>query len=274
MPRYRIDIEYEGTRYSGWQVQKNARTVQGEIEHALHSVFGTTELEFQGAGRTDAGVHAIRQTAHLEVATMLAPEIIRQKVNELLPPDINILEARKAQPKFHARHDALTRSYLYQVARRRTAFGKRYVWWVKDPLNIAAMQEAARGFAGMKDFQSFTDDDPAAKSTKVLMEEVTVKEAGDLVLIRVRGSHFLWKLVRRIVGVLVETGRGTLAPKDITRLLLEESNAPARFTAPPSGLFLERVTYAGERRLTDILPVMLVADRRVLLDFKQERKHS
>jgi tRNA pseudouridine38-40 synthase len=274
MPRYRIDIEYEGTRYSGWQVQKNARTVQGEIEHALHSVFGTTDLEFQGSGRTDAGVHAIRQTAHLEADTMLAPEIIRTKVNDVLPADINILEVRKTQRNFHARHDALSRSYLYQISRRRTAFGKRYVWWIKDPLNIAAMQEAARSFVGMKDFQSFTDDDAAAKSTKVLMEEVTVKDAGDLILIRVRGSHFLWKLVRRIVGVLAEAGLGTLAPKDIKRLLLEESDAPSRFTAPPSGLFLERVYYAGERQLTDILPVTLVADRRILLDFKQERKHS
>ena len=210
MARFKVYLEYEGTRYSGWQVQKNARTVQGELTGAMRTVFKTEKLEFLGAGRTDAGVHALLQIAHLDVHTMLGPEIIRMKVNDELPADINILEVEKAPPSFNARHDATARSYLYQISRRRTAFGKRYVWWIKDSLNVQLMQETCHLFKGMKDLQSFTDDDPEEKSTRVLIEEVMVKEAGDLLLIRIVGSHFLWKLVRRIVGVLAEVGQGKL----------------------------------------------------------------
>ncbi|MGH2569091.1 MAG: tRNA pseudouridine(38-40) synthase TruA, partial [Bacteroidota bacterium] len=129
MPRFKLTLEYEGTRYSGWQIQKNARTVQGEFVQAIHKVFRTNEFEFHGSGRTDAGVHALMQVAHLDVKTVLAPEIIRMKLNDELPADINILEIEKAAPTFHARHDAVARRYLYQVSRRRTAFGKRFVWW-------------------------------------------------------------------------------------------------------------------------------------------------
>lgn len=262
MPRFKVTLEYEGTRYSGWQAQKNARTVQGELHHALHRVFGSADFELYGSGRTDAGVHALGQVAHLEARTVLAPEIIRMKANDLLPPDINILEVEKAPAGFHARHDAKARSYLYQVSRRRTAFGKRYVWWVKEKLDAGLMRSAARSFAGIKDFRSFTDDDPEEKSTLVFIDEVRVEEASDLILIRVCGSHFLWKLVRRLVGVIVETGKGRLAPAEVSRLFSSETNLPARLTAPPSGLFLEKVYYGSERRRTELRPVLSVAHER------------
>ena len=163
MARFKLTIEYEGTRFSGWQVQKNARTVQGEINDAIGKVFGTHGFEFYGSGRTDAGVHALQQVAHLDIKTVLAPEIIRMKLNDELPADINIIEVEKATNDFHARHDAMARSYLYQISRRRTAFGKRYVWWVKDPLDIVKMRQTAEMFIGLKDFQSFTADDPEEK---------------------------------------------------------------------------------------------------------------
>lgn len=169
MARFKLYIEYEGTRYSGWQIQSNARTVQGELTAAAKIALGTETLELYGAGRTDAGVHALLQVAHLDVVTMLAPEIIRMKMNDELPADVNILEIEKVHKTFHARHDALARSYLYQISRRRTAFGKRFVWWIKDHLDVRAMEEAATMFVGMKDFQSFTADDPTEKSTKVLI---------------------------------------------------------------------------------------------------------
>lgn len=258
MARFKVYLEYEGTRYSGWQVQKNARTVQGEILEAARVVFGTNEVEFQGAGRTDSGVHALCQVAHLDVRTVLAPEIIRMKLNDGLPADINILEVAKASARFHARHDAVARSYLYQISRRRTAFGKRYVWWVKDRLDAARMEAAVGRFVGMKDFRSFTADDPDVKSTDVLIESVRLAEAGDLLLIRILGSHFLWKMVRQMVGVLAEVGRGNLAPDRVEKLLREESDMPAKFTAPPSGLFLERVYYRGDSRDTPLVPVMEV----------------
>ena len=259
MTRFKVYIEYEGTRYSGWQVQNNARTVQGELLNAARKVFDTVDAEIYGAGRTDAGVHALCQVAHLEVTTVLAPEIIRMKLNDELPADINILEVEKASKTFHARHDALARSYLYQISQRRTAFGKRYVWWVKDRLDVRKMQEAAKLFVGMKNLQSFTADDPEEKSTKVFIDGITVWEAGDLILFRIEGSHFLWKLVRRVVGVLAEVGRGKLLMKDVERLLASKSDQPAKLTAPPSGLFLERVYYKGEKKLHRLEPVMSIS---------------
>ncbi len=244
MARYRILLEYDGTRYSGWQVQKNATTVQGELLRVMRDVFKTTDIELQGAGRTDAGVHARGQVAHLEVQTMLGPEIIRMKVNDLLPPDINILEVDKAPPSFHARHDAVEREYTYRISRRRTAFGKKYVWWVKDPLDVRAMQQAAAHFIGLKDWHAFTDADPDEGSTKALLHSLHIDEDRDTITIRITGSHFLWKLVRRIVGVLVEVGRGALPVLDIEKVFVDPSDYVARHTAPPSGLFLERVRYA------------------------------
>jgi len=244
--RFKLYIEYEGTRYSGWQIQKNSKTIQGKIYEAADYIFDGEEIDLQGSGRTDAGVHALCQVAHLEVNTMLAPEIIRLKLNDELPADINIIEIEKAHPKFHARHDAKQRSYIYQISRRRTAFGKPFVWWIKDKLNIKAMESAAKLFIGMHDFISFTDQNEEDKSTKVLIDDVQIKEDGDLIVIRVVGSHFLWKMVRRMTGVLAEVGRGKLTETEIENFLQTASTKPAQFTAPPSGLFLEKITYNNE----------------------------
>ena len=246
MARFKVTLEYEGTRYRGWQVQKNAKTVQGEIEHALGTVFTPEQFECIGSGRTDAGVHALRQVAHLDVQTMLAPEIIRLKVNDLLPSDINILDVEKTHPRFHARHHAVARRYLYQISRRRTAFGKRFVWWIKDDLSIEMMQEALTLFTGMKDLRSFTQDSPEEKSTTVHITGTAIREEGSLILIGIQGSHFLWKLVRRIVGIVAEVGRESMQLQDVQSFISDERQDPARFTAPPSGLFLERVYYEGD----------------------------
>ena len=259
MVRFKIYVEYDGTRYSGWQMQKNARTVQGELLDAARKVFDTSEVEVYGSGRTDAGVHALMQVAHLDVKTMLAPEIIRMKLNDGLPADINILEVEKASSKFHARHDAVARSYLYQISRRRTAFGKKYVWWIKDELDVKLMREAAELFVGMKNMQSFTADDPEEKSTKVLVEEIVVKEEGELILIQFYGSHFLWKMVRQIVGILAEVGRGSLSLKQVEHFLKVKSDEPAKFTAPPSGLFLEQVYYEGDQEIELLHPMLHVS---------------
>ena len=171
---------------------------------------------------------------------------------------VNVLSAEIVPHRFHARHDAVARRYLYQVARRRTAFAKAYVWWVKEPLDLARMREAAQVFVGMRDFQSFVDHDAdaddaprAQRSTLVLVERLEIAEDGDLILIGIEGSHFLWKMVRRIVGVLVEIGRGKLDAADAARFLTEASDAPARLTAPASGLFLERVSYKDDERSRD-----------------------
>ena len=247
MPRFRLTIEYAGTRYSGWQIQNNAKTVQGELHRALQSVLGKTPFETYGAGRTDAGVHARGQVAHLDTAATLPPATLVARLNDALPADINVIDAERVPPRFHARHSAVARGYLYQISRRRTAFSKPYVWWVKDDLNLDVMRAAAQTLVGFGDFRAFTDDDPDEKSTKVLVDEITITEDGPLILIRVVGSHFLWRMVRRIVGVLVEAGRGGLTPNDVAKLLQSNSDLPPKLTAPASGLFLERVFYENAR---------------------------
>jgi tRNA pseudouridine38-40 synthase len=257
MPRFKLTLEYNGTRYSGWQIQKNARTVQGEIVRAVRAVTGRDKLEVYGSGRTDAGVHALAQVAHLDVATTLPPATLRQRLNDELPADINILRIDVASHRFHARHDAAARSYVYHIARRRTAFAKPYVWWVRDRLDLAVMRRCAEVFSGFADFASFTDDDPEEKSTTVAVSRVEILEEGDLLVVRIVGSHFLWKMVRRMVGVLVAAGRGELTPEDVSRLLAERSEMPARLTAPASGLFLESVAYGDESPLVRPRPLVL-----------------
>ncbi|MBA3950124.1 MAG: tRNA pseudouridine(38-40) synthase TruA [Acidobacteria bacterium] len=245
MPRFLLRIEYAGTRYRGWQIQNNARTVQGEIARAAHEVLRTDNFELYGSGRTDAGVHAIEQVAHLDTSVKIAPMRLADQINALLPADINIISADTVDRRFHARHSATSRSYLYQIARRRTAFAKPYVWWVREPLDVARMREAAAAFTGLHDFRAFSDDDPEEKSTKVLVESLTIEEDGSLLLVRISGSHFIWKMVRRVVGILVEAGQGRLSRRDIERMLKGDSELPAQLTAPASGLFLEKVTYEG-----------------------------
>jgi len=261
MPRFKLLIEYAGTRYSGWQIQKNARTVQGEIDRAVREVSKRREFELYGSGRTDAGVHALAQVAHLELYTDLAPEPLRRKLNDELPFDIHIRAIDKAPHRFHARHDALARCYLYQISRRRTAFGKPFVWWIREPLDVAAMRQASAAFVGMKNFDMFTADDPDEKSTRVLVDGIEIEEAGALILIRVQGSHFLWKMVRRMVGVLAAIGRGELKESDAARLLNEPPGptaTPASLAAPAAGLFLEAVLYKGDAAPGPIRPVMNV----------------
>jgi tRNA pseudouridine38-40 synthase len=261
VPRFKLTIEYAGGRYSGWQIQKNARTVQGELDRAIRDVARRREFELYGAGRTDAGVHALAQAAHLELYTDLPPETLRARTNERLPPDIHVLSIDKVPHKFHARHDAVSRSYLYQIARRRTAFFKPFVWWIKEPLDAARMQDAAGRFVGMNDFESFTVDEPGEKSTKVLVDRLDVVEEGALLLIRIQGSHFLWRMVRRIVGVLAAVGRGELTPSDASGFLDERSPVPAALTAPASGLFLEGVYYREDAGPGPIRSVFRLPER-------------
>ena len=258
MPRFKLVIEYAGTRYSGWQIQKNARTVQGELDRAIREATGERDVELSGSGRTDAGVHALAQVAHLDVATTLPPETLRRRINDALPSDVNVLRVDKVRHKFHARHDAVARSYIYQVSRRRTAFGKPFVWWVKDDLDLPRMRDAARRFVGRHDFRSFSDDDPEEKSTEVVVDGLEIYEDGDLLVVHVEGSHFIWKMVRRVVGVLVEVGRGGLSADEAASMLVERSDLPARLTAPASGLFLERVYYPGDRRDVPVQAAVIV----------------
>ncbi len=248
MPTWKLEIEYEGTRYRGWQIQHNAKSIQGELQATARELFAS-KFELFGAGRTDAGVHALHQIAHLKVPDLQAnvtPRQIQHGFNDLLPHDINILRVSNAPDDFHARHDAAYRQYIYKISRRRNAFAKSLVWWIKDDLDAKAMAEAAKLLVGKHDFRSFCEIEEGKKqSTIVNVQLAEVFVEGDLICFRIGASHFLWKMVRRIVGMLAEVGRGSITFDAFERLLKFESNIPAKYTAPPSGLYLEEVRYKG-----------------------------
>lgn len=261
MATYKLTIEYEGTRYSGWQSQGNTpKTIQGHLIRAARQVLG--EVDIGGAGRTDAGVHAVAQVAHLRARTSPPPDPLMRKLNDLLPHDIHIVSAEKTRDGFHARHDAISRTYLYQISRRRTAFAKPFVWWIKDALDIEAMRAAAASVAGRHHFGAFADRRLAASESRVVVvETIEVGQADDLILVRIGASHFLWKMVRKLVAALAEVGRGAMTPAQLAAMLDPETPA-FEPTAPPSGLFLEAIVYEGERfqrPLGAVVPVVTPA---------------
>jgi tRNA pseudouridine38-40 synthase len=265
MPTYRLNLEYEGTRYHGWQEQQNARSVVGELRRAVTEAGAGVVREIGGSGRTDAGVHALAQVAHLRLARAVEPGAFRRAVNDLLPPDIHILSMNPVPDSFHARHSAVARSYVYQICRRRTAFAKRWVWWVKRPLDAGRMAECAALLAGRHDFRLFCERPGEQPSTVVVVESVEVVVDGALILVRLVASHFLWKMVRRVVGTLVQVGSGELDRAGFLALLnghpgkvISGRGLPAEWTAPPSGLFLERVLYPGDPPLGPVSPVVPV----------------
>ena len=246
MHKYKMLVEYDGTNYSGWQSQTNARSIQGTLIETAGRVLGS-KVDIQGAGRTDAGVHALGQVAHLEVSRRLNVRATMEKMNDELPSAINILRLEEAEPDFHARHHAKGRSYLYILSRKRTVFAKRYVWWVRDPLDMGRMKKAMALFEGFHDFSSFADKRREKNaSSAVQVDAAALERFDELILFRFIGSHFLWKMVRRLVGVTVEAGRGNLSVRDIEAMFREFSELPARLTASPSGLFLEQVLYEGD----------------------------
>jgi tRNA pseudouridine38-40 synthase len=256
MGRFKLTVEYDGTRYAGWQMQKGGRTIQGELLDACRELFKIEEIDVFGAGRTDGGVHASGQVAHLGVETDLSLLKIKYGINDRLPPDICLINVEEAHPKFHARHDAIARSYIYQISRRRTAFGKKFVWWIKDQLDIELMNQAAAHFPGLKDFRYFTDEAQEQSSTITEIKHAKVNDFGDILIFHVVGSHFLWKQVRRMTGVVVEAGRGKLSPADVSKFFRLRSDIPAKLTAPPSGLFLEKVYYKKEEIIYNTKPII------------------
>ncbi|MBA3002635.1 MAG: tRNA pseudouridine(38-40) synthase TruA [Desulfurivibrio sp.] len=243
--RFKLVLEFDGGRYSGWQKQDDAKSIQGSLLKAATALFGA-EVDVQGSGRTDTGVHGLRFTAHLETHTEHSPAEIGARLNEILPKDIAVVECKRAGARFHARHNCIGRSYLYQIAKRKTALGRDFVWQVEEGLHTGFMQEAATMLVGMHDFTSFTDRQAIKKkSPLVMVNKVQIVETEDLILFRIVGSHFLWKMVRRIVGVLVEVGKGKLTVGEVGHFL-EEPVVLKEYTAPSQGLFFERAFYDQE----------------------------
>jgi len=250
MQTFRLILEYDGSRFSGWQEQINARTVQGELKLAVQDLF-RTDVEVQGAGRTDAGVHAVGQVAHLKIRgktkAFTASQILRD-LNDSLAASVAIVDVAEVPPRFHARHDAKSRAYFYQISTRKAALSKRFVWWIKEPLDVERMQQAAALIAGRHDFVAFRAADPSKpdESTVVVVESAEISVDDNLIVFRIEASHFIWKMVRRLTGTLVKVGRGEVTVEQFRELLSGKKNPKldiAAWTAPASGLFLEGVRY-------------------------------
>lgn len=262
---YRVVVEYDGTRYAGWQEQKNARTVAGVLRAAFAEVAGDV-LDLGGAGRTDAGVHALGQVAHVRMARSMDATELARGVNERLPADVSLLALDRAAPKFHARHDALSRSYVYQIARRRSAFAHRYAWWIDADLDVAAMQAACATLVGELDYAAFGQSAGSRTSTRVRMDRAEVVAHGALVLVRFEASHFLWRMVRRTTGALAKLGGRVITPAQFAdafagRALPASLGTVAEWTAPSAGLFLERVRYPGDAPSIDVAPAFAIGPR-------------
>lgn len=229
----------------------------GELRKVASSVLhgDVDDIVIQGAGRTDAGVHALGQVAHIKVNRQVreTPDVLLRRFNDLLPADIVVLRFERVAKDFHARHDAVSRSYIYQISTRKQAFTKKTVWWVKDPLDVKAMSRASALLVGRHDFVCFRAADAARpeESTIVVVESAAIEAEDDIIQFRIEASHFLWRMVRRIVGCLVKVGTGELSEKDFQRLIDGRPNSKwdvAAWTAPASGLFLESVRYGTTER--------------------------
>ena len=252
---WKLTLEYDGSRYSGWAEQENApRTILGELRKAAETLY-EGPVELGGAGRTDAGVHATGQVAHLKVELRgAAPPLgeLLLALNEELPFDIAVRAIEEVPSRFHARHDAIARTYVYRIARRKDAFSKKFVWWVKESLDLRAMREAVELLPGRHDFVLFRAEDPSRpdESTIVEVKSATLEEEDRLLLFRIEASHFIWRMVRRVTGALVKVGLGELNVEQFRRLLNAEPIRGieiAEWTAPSSGLFLDKVTYPVSR---------------------------
>jgi tRNA pseudouridine38-40 synthase len=241
--RLLLTLQYLGTRYGGWQAQTNALAVQQVIEEAMAEMF-KAPLRIHGAGRTDAGVHAMAQRAHADVPFEIPPRGIILGLNQLLPSDIRITGAEPVADDFHARFSAKAKTYEYRIWNAEVAdvFAAETHAHVAPLLDESAMSEAAVALAGTHDFKSFTVADPEVSSTVRTIHSIEVEREGDVVRIRVSADGFLRFMVRRIAGSLIEIGRGRLDRSAVLRAL-EPQFEEARWTAPAKGLVLRDIVY-------------------------------
>ncbi|MGA2633883.1 MAG: tRNA pseudouridine synthase A [Terracidiphilus sp.] len=274
---WRVTLAYDGTDFSGWQVQPGELTIQGELQAALGKITGESPLP-QGSGRTDAGVHALAQVASFALQAPIPEENLQRALNRILPSSIRVLETRTVRSSFHARHSAVAKTYEYRIFRGKVCppFLSRYVLDCRWLMDFEALQQSAKFFVGEHDFLSFaatdpdlgsraleSDGDPAPGPIPRLRFQVerpapgTVRTifsstweerqsaAGDLLVYRVRGNGFLHHMVRNLVGTMLDAGRGHLELSEIPAILAARSRSAAGPTAPARGLFLHSVEYAA-----------------------------
>jgi tRNA pseudouridine38-40 synthase len=245
MKNFRLDLRYDGTDFAGWQVQPGLRTVQGEVERALGVVVGSPIRVF-GSGRTDAGVHALRQVSHFRAETALAPEVILRALRGLLTRDVTALRVTAVSDRFDARRDALRRTYRYRLCLGRDPFLRRFTWEVPFSLEREPMEEASSHLAGERDFTSFAASTRKGKENTVRVERAEWRWSGRLGEFEIEANRFLHHMVRNIVGTLIETGRGARPAESLPGLIEARDRTGAGPTAPARGLFLVRVGYGEE----------------------------
>ena len=247
MPRYKLTIEYDGTGFVGWQRQANGLSVQEALETAL-TRFSGKQVPVHGAGRTDAGVHALGQTAHLDLPKAVPPEVLRSAVNHhLRTAAISVLAAEPASEDFDARLSATCRIYLYRILNRRAppALDRGRVWQVSPALDVDAMRAGARHLIGHHDFSTFRDSLCQAKSPLKTLDVLELRRAGDEIHIEARARSFLHRQVRNMAGTLKLVGLGRWHPDDVARALAARDRRAGGPTAPPEGLYLVEVRYAA-----------------------------
>lgn len=245
MKNYRLKIQYDGTRYRGWQrLAGREDTIQGKIENVLSRLLDAP-VQLDGAGRTDAGVHARCQVANAHLACRWEPDELKQKLNEYLPEDIRILEVSLAGERFHSRLHALAKAYEYHLLKEGCydVFTRRYCWQMTQPLDLERMREAAGYLTGEHDFRGFCTKASKKKSTVRRLDKVEIRETEDSIFLRFEGNGFLYNMVRIMTGTLVEVGTGKREPETIRDILQQKERSLAGEKAPAQGLTLLTVRY-------------------------------
>jgi tRNA pseudouridine38-40 synthase len=245
MPRYKLTIEYDGTPFNGWQIQDNAPSVQGALNDAVFA-FSGERTPVQGAGRTDTGVHALGQVAHVDLAKDWEADVVRDAINaQIRPHPIAVLSAERVPDTFEARYAAVKRHYLYRIVCRRPdlALERNRVWRYARPLDVAAMHQAAQRLVGFHDFTTFRSTECQAKSPAKTLDKLDVSQAGDEIHITTSARSFLHNQVRSMVGSLVLVGDGKWNADDLSAALEAKNRTACGPVAPPEGLYLVRVDY-------------------------------
>jgi tRNA pseudouridine38-40 synthase len=245
MPRFKLTIEYDGTEFVGWQRQDNGPSVQGAIEDAARG-YCQVDTVVHGAGRTDSGVHALGQVAHVDLPRNDPPDIVAKALNaHLRPLPIAIIGAEAVSDEFHARFSAIERGYEYRILNRRAhpTLNSNHVWWVGSSLNADAMNDAAQTLVGKHDFSTFRAAECQSSSPVKTIDKITVARAGDNIFVSVRARSFLHHQVRNIVGTLKYVGDGKWTKDDVQSALEKRDRAAGGPTAPAAGLFLTHVRY-------------------------------
>ena len=244
----RILLQYDGSRYDGWQKQGNTeKTIQGKLEQILEKMCGLP-VEVHGSGRTDAGVHALGQTANFHLpagSPVRKPEDVKEYLNRYLPEDIAVLSAEEAPERFHSRLNAVSKTYLYRIetASKKNVFDRKYVYGLGRKLDTAAMRAAAAELTGTCDFRAFCSLKRFKKSTVRTVSAITIEEKGTLLEISYTGDGFLYNMVRIIVGTLIRVGRGFYEPEKVIEILEAKDRKAAGVTAPAHGLMLMEINY-------------------------------